>query len=152
MYKFFTKLLISTFFVTGLLVYGSTTHAAPGPTCPALAVGDEIKVNEISKTAIYVLDRNLKPRYFYSGYEYKTYKNDYTNFKLIDQQCLDSLGVPGGYPSAINYRPGSLVVKGPSGNQLYVIQPGNTVAPISDSVAKQLYGTNYKVTTIAPRE
>jgi hypothetical protein len=62
------------------------------------------------------------------------------------------LGVPGGYPSAINYRPGSLVVKGPSGNQLYVIQPGNTVAPISDSVAKQLYGTNYKVTTIAPRE
>jgi hypothetical protein len=152
-----TKLLLRSFaflaFIGGgIITYSvSTTHAAPGPTCPALAVGDEIKVNEISKTAIYVLDRNLKPRYFYSGYEYKTYKNDYTNFKLIDQQCLDSLGVPGGYPSAINYRPGFGVVRGPD-NKLYVLEPGNAVRVISANMAKQIYGPNYKVTTIAPRE
>jgi hypothetical protein len=149
--KIFTSIFILALSITGLA--GNTATAlAVGPTCPQLSVGDEIKVNETNKPAIYVLDKDMHPRYFADGDIYKTYKETYKDFKLIDQRCLESLGTPGGYPSSINYRPGSQVVRSPFDDKLYVVLPGNALAPITESVAKQLYGSNYKVVTINPNQ
>ncbi|MDD4477245.1 MAG: hypothetical protein PHY40_03785 [Patescibacteria group bacterium] len=117
--------------------------------CPTLVAGDMIKVT--GKPAIYAVDNNLKVLYFPSGDEFKSWRPNetYGGYISITQECYDSLPVPSAYPGAVNFRPGSYIVKRPSSDQLYVVEPNNTLAKITVEAAKALYGTNYKVMTVA---
>jgi hypothetical protein len=127
-----------------------TSYALP-TACPGnLSVGDEIKVP--GKPAIYVLDNNLKPRYFFSGYVYKSFKTVYGGYKSITPECLMGLGTPATSPYGITYRPGSYVVKRSGESQLYAVLPGNSLAKITDSSAKYLHGTNHSIRTLDDRE
>ncbi|MEK7680978.1 MAG: hypothetical protein AAB348_02960 [Patescibacteria group bacterium] len=117
--------------------------------CPTLGSGDMVKVT--GKPAIYSVNKDLKILYFPSGDEFKSWNSveTYGGYKSITQACFDALPVPSTYPGAVNFRPGSYVVKRPSSDQLYVVQPGNTLAKISAADAVALYGAAYKVMTVA---
>jgi len=121
-------------------VVDETQKSAVGPSCPVLSSGDMVKV--IGKPAIYSVDKYLQALYFPSGDEFKSWRPTYGGYLSIDQACFDSLNVPKNYPAAVNYRPGSYLIKRPSSDQLYVILPGNTLAKISPEVAEALYGTS----------
>jgi hypothetical protein len=129
------------------LFFNLTPSYALPTSCPQdLKTGDELKVP--GKPAIYVLDKDLKPLYFPSGYVYKTYKTTYSGYKSITQECLVNLPQPPKAPYGVGYRPGSYVVKKSGETQLYAVLPGNALAKISDSVARVLHGTNYPVRTL----
>ncbi len=118
-----------------------------GQDCPTLSAGDMVKV--IGKPAIYALNNALQVLYFPSGDEFKSWRPTYGGYISISQSCFDTLSVPSAYPGAVNYRPGSYIVKRPSLDQLYVVEPDNTLATISPSAAAGLYGANYTVMTVA---
>lgn len=121
--------------------------AAQAAECPALYAGDMVKVT--GKPAIYAVNNDLKVLYFPSGDEFKSWQPTYGGYKSITQSCFDSLSVPSTYPGAVNYRSGTYVVKRPSSDQLYVVEPSNTLAKITSAAATALYGAGYKVMTIA---
>lgn len=108
--------------------------------CPTLAAGDMVKVT--GKPAIYAIRGDLKVLYFPSGDEFKSWRPTYGGYISITQECFDSLPVPSNYPAAVNFHPGSYLVKRPSSDQLYVVLPNNTKAKISQTLANSLYGTN----------
>lgn len=118
-------------------------------TCPTLQSGALIKVS--GRPAIYAVDSNGKVLYFPSGDEFKSWNsnNSYGGYSTITQSCYDALPVPTMAPLGVNFRPGSYVVKRPSSDQLYVVEPGNMLATITPAAAAALYGSNYKVMTVA---
>ncbi len=124
-----------------------TTPPVPA-VCPALAVGDLIKVD--GAAAIYTIDSNNHVYYFPSGDEFKSWNVDekYGGYTKVSQVCYDSLPLPTASPLGVNFRPGSFVVKRPSSSQLYVVEPGNTLAKITAEAAKALYGSAYTVMTV----
>jgi hypothetical protein len=131
-----------------------TNPSTPDASCPTIISGDMVKV--IGKPAIYAVNKYLQTLYFPSGDEFKSWRPTYGGYKSITQACFDSLNVPNSYPAAVNYRPGSYLIKRTSSDQLYVIEPNNTLSKISSTTAKSLYsasaytgGTGYKVMTIA---
>lgn len=117
--------------------------------CPTLSAGDMVKVS--GKPAIYALNNSLQVLYFPSGDEFKswTIDNKYSGYKTVSQACFDSLAVPSTYPGGVNYRPGTYVLKRASSDQLYVVEPNNTLAKITTEAAKALYGSTFKAVTIA---
>ncbi len=121
----------------------------PPGVCPALSPGDMVKVN--GKPAIYVVNRLNKIMYFPSGDEFKSWnENDsYGGYITVTQDCFDNgLSTPVAPPAGVNFRPGSYVIQKENTAQLYAVLANNTIAKISDTDAKALYGTNYKVMTI----
>lgn len=119
---------------------GQGQQPTGGATCPTLAAGNMVKVT--GKPAIYYLNSKLEVMYFPSGDEFKSWRPTYGGYLSIDQACFDSLKVPAGYPAAVNFRPGSYLVKRSSSDQLYTVMPGNTLAKISSSIANSLYGAS----------
>ncbi len=115
--------------------------------CPTLAPGDMIKVS--GRPAIYAVNNDLKVLYFPSGDEFKSWRPTYGGYITVTQACFDSLSVPSAYPGAVNYRPGSYVVKRSSSDQLYVVEPGNMLAKVTLEAAKALYGSTFKAMTVA---
>ncbi|MDD2758375.1 MAG: hypothetical protein PHD72_03335 [Patescibacteria group bacterium] len=120
---------------------------AGGVGCPTLVAGDMVKVS--GKPAIYAVNSALKILYFPSGDEFKSWRPTYGGYQTISQTCFDSLNVPISYPAAVNYHPGSYVVKRASSDQLYVVEPSNKLAKITPALATSLYGAAYKVMTVA---
>jgi hypothetical protein len=122
---------------------------AQAETCPTFKSGDLIKVT--GRPAIYAVDSNGKVLYFPSGDEFKSWNSNdsYGGYTAISQACYDALPVPSMAPMGVNFRPGSYVVKRISSDQLYVIEPNNTLAKVTSEVAKALYGTTYKARTVA---
>lgn len=152
--KIFTVGVVTTTIMWSLgvaaLVPGVVNAAAD---CPTLVSGQMIKVS--GKPAIYVLDSNLKYRYFSDGDVFKSWNADDAYGKYyttVSQACFDSLSQPTTAPYHVFYRPGSTVVKYLSSDTLYVVKPNNTLQPITDAAAKVLYGTTYKVKTIGLSE
>ncbi|HSR88846.1 MAG TPA: hypothetical protein VLK22_00405 [Candidatus Udaeobacter sp.] len=126
---------------------------ANAAVCPTLSPGDMIKVS--GHAAIYSVNAAGKVLYFPSGDEFKSWTglsatapNQYAGYTTVTQDCFDSLSVPSTYPGAVNFRAGSYVVKRPSSDQLYVVEPGNTLAKISMTDAKALYGASFKTMTV----
>jgi hypothetical protein len=115
-------------------------------SCPSLQAGDMIKVT--GKAAIYALNSELETLYFPNGDVFKSWRPTYGDYYSITQACFDSLEVPAVYPGGVNFRPGSYVVKRASSDQLYVVEPNNTLAKITSVLATSLYGTGYKAMTV----
>lgn len=154
--KAFTASVVGTTMLWSLGVAALLPAVANAAVCPTLSAGDMVKVS--GKPAIYSVNGSGKILYFPSGDEFKSWTslsatapNQYASqgYLTITQDCFDSLAVPSTYPGGVNYRPGSYVVKRPSSDQLYVVLPGNSLAKVSVTDAKALYGTNYKVMTVA---
>lgn len=147
--KIFTVSVVGATMLWSVGVSALLPSAANAAVCPTLAAGDMIKVS--GKAAIYSVNKDLKVLYFPSGDEFKSWNenNSYGGYVTVTQECFDSLPVPSAYPGAVNYRPGSYVVKRPSSDQLYVVLPGNSLAKISTTDAAALYGASYKVMTVA---
>lgn len=145
--KIFTVGVVATTIMWSLGLAALVPAAANAATdCPALYAGDMVKVT--GKAAIYAVNNDLKVLYFPSGDEFKSWQPTYGGYKSITQTCFDSLSVPSTYPGAVNYRAGTYVVKRPSSDQLYVVEPNNTLAKITVDAAKALYGASYKVMTV----
>ncbi len=146
--KVFTVGVVATtiFWSVGLATLAPAVANAADVSCPTLNSGDMVKVS--GKAAIYTVNNSLQILYFPSGDEFKSWRPTYGGYKTITQACFDSLSVPSTYPGAVNYRPGSYVVKRPSSDQLYVVEPGNTLAKITEEAAKALYGATFKVMTV----
>ncbi len=123
--------------------------AAFANDCPTFASGQMVKVS--GKSAIYSVNTHNELLYFPSGEEYKSWRADdtYGNYTTITEQCFDSLALPTRPPYGVNFRPGSYLVKQSTAEQLYSIQPGNTLRRITTSAAQALYG-NTPVKTISP--
>jgi len=121
--------------------------AKSADVCPALKAGDQIKVS--GKPAIYAINNELKVLYFPDGDVYKSWRPTYGGYTTITQECYDSLSVPTSLPAAINYRPGTyLVKKTTSATDWYAVLPNNTLAKIPHDIANQLYGTTLPVMTV----
>jgi len=148
--KIFTVGVVATTIVWSLGVAALVPGVANAATCPTLTAGDMVKVT--GKPAIYAVDNNLKVRYFDNGDVFKSWRPTYGGYVSISMDCLDSLGIPSAAPYGVTYRPGSYVVKRASSDQLYVVEPNNTLAKITPEVAKVLYGTGYKVMTITDQD
>ncbi|TSC84710.1 MAG: hypothetical protein G01um101413_94 [Parcubacteria group bacterium Gr01-1014_13] len=154
--KVFTSSVVGATMLWSVGVSALLPAVANAAVCPAMSSGDMVKVS--GKPAIYSVNNSMKILYFPSGDEFKSWTslsatapNQYASqgYLTITQDCFDSLSVPSTYPGGVNFRPGSYVVKRPSSDQLYVVLPGNSLAKISSTDAKALYGTNYKVMTVA---
>lgn len=145
--KVFSFSVVVTTILWSVGVAALVPSVAQGATCPTLAAGDMIKVT--GKAAIYAVNNNLEVLYFPSGDEFKSWRPTYGGYISIDQDCFDTLNVPATYPGGINYHPGSYIVKRPSSDQLYVVEPNNTLAKITPELAQALYGTGYTVMTVA---
>lgn len=145
--KFFTFSVVITTIMWSVGVAALVPSVANGAVCPTLAAGDMIKVT--GKPAIYAVNNDLKVLYFPSGDEFKSWRPTYGGYISITQECFDSLSVPSTYPAAVNYHPGSYVVKRPSSDQLYVVEPNNTLAKITSAAATALYGAGYTVMTVS---
>jgi len=146
-------LTVSTVFSTMLWSVGVATlvpfAAANADTCPSFQSGNLIKV--VGHPAIYSVSSNGKLLYFPSGDEFKSWNvdNTYGGYTSVSQACFDSLPVPNSSPYGVGFRSGATVVKRASSDQLYVVEPNNTLAKITPDAAKALYGTSYKVMTVA---
>ncbi|MDD2758206.1 MAG: hypothetical protein PHD72_02420 [Patescibacteria group bacterium] len=145
--RVFTFSVVASTIMWSVGVAALIPSVAQGATCPTLAAGDMVKVT--GKAAIYAVNNDLKVLYFPSGDEFKSWRPTYGGYISITQECFDSLSVPTAYPGAVNYHPGSYVVKRPSSDQLYVVEPSNTLAKITAAAATTLYGAGYKVMTVA---
>jgi hypothetical protein len=151
--KIFTVSVVGATMLWSLGV-SALVPVASAAVCPTLSAGDMVKVS--GKAAIYSVNKMNQILYFPSGDEFKSWTglsatapNQYAGYTTITQDCFDSLAVPSTYPGAVNYRPGSWIVMRPSSNQLYVVEPGNTLAKISPTDAAALYGAGYRVMTVA---
>lgn len=129
---------ISALIIASAFLFPSAVLA---DTCPVLSSGQMIKVG--NKPAIYTLNTNKELLYFPSGEEYKSWQaNDsYGGYTSITEQCFDSLPIPARPPFGVNFRPGSYLVKQSTAEQLYVIQPGNSLRKITNTAAQTLYST-----------
>lgn len=152
--KVFTVSVVGTTMLWSLGVAALLPAVANAAVCPTLSAGDMIKVS--GRAAIYSVNTAGKVLYFPSGDEFKSWSglsataaNQYAGYVTVTQDCFDSLSVPSAYPGAVNYRAGSYVVKRPSSDQLYVVLPGNSLAKISLTDAKALYGATFKTMTVA---
>ena len=152
--KVFTVSVVGSTMLWSLGVAALLPAVATAATCPTLMAGDMIKVS--GHAAIYSVNTAGKVLYFPSGDEFKSWTglsataaNQYAGYITVTQDCFDSLSVPSTYPGAVNYRAGSYVVKRPSSDQLYVVLPGNSLAKISMTDAKALYGATFKTMTVA---
>ncbi|MDO8499047.1 MAG: hypothetical protein Q7S66_00065 [bacterium] len=129
---------------------GANTTATLPPSCPTLYPADMVRVS--GHAAIYTLNNNFEVLFFPTGDEFKSWNADdrYAGYyKLIDQTCFDDLKVPRALPTAVNFRPGSYIIKREYTDQLFVVLPANKLAKITASDAAALYGSNYKVKVIA---
>lgn len=141
--KIFTVGVVATTIFWSVGVAALVPGVANAAECPTLAPGDMIKV--AGKPTIYVVNNDLKVLYFPTGDDFKSWRPTYGGYTTITQDCYDSLSVPATYPGAVNYRPGSFIVKRPSSDQLYVVEPNNTLAKITLEAAKALYGSDFAV-------
>lgn len=151
--KVFTVGVVSSTMLWSLGVAALLPAVANAAVCPTLVAGDMIKVS--GRAAIYSVNTAGKVLYFPSGDEFKSWTglsataaNQYAGYITVTQDCFDSLSVPSTYPGAVNFRAGSYVVKRPSSDQLYVVLPGNSLAKISMTDAKALYGATFKTMTV----
>ena len=144
----FGNIAVVFLFAAVFLGINTINNVAVAASCPSLSVGDEIKV--VGKPAIYVLDAQFKIRYYPNSSVYKSWKDRYS-YTPISDECLRSLSSPTQAPFAINYRPGSVLIKGETSNQLYVVEPGNILAPITPDGARSFYG-NTPPTTLPSTE
>lgn len=110
--------------------------------CQTLVSGDQIKV--VGKPAIYLLDNNLKWRYYENGQTHKSWNaaGEYL-FKEVSIDCFKSLSQADSLPFNVYYRQGTYVVSGPN-DELYAVQPKGVLAPITLGAAKSLYGATFK--------
>ena len=131
------KSILGGIIFLGLLLTVSNVQAAP--LCPVISPGDDIKV--AGKSTLYYVDTNLTYRYYPSMDVYRSWNGTRTPYKVVPAECLANLKPPTSFPLAINFRPGSTVVKKQNTDQLFVIIPGNTLMPISSSTAHSLYKT-----------
>ncbi len=148
--KIFTVGVVATTIVWSLGVAALVPGVANAATCPTLSAGEMVKV--AGKAAIYVLDNNLKPRYFDNGDVFKSWRPTYGGYTTITMDCLDSLGMAAMPPFGVTYHPGSYVVRSASSDQLYVVRPNNVLSKITPALATTLYGTGYKVMTISVQD
>ncbi|HLD61105.1 MAG TPA: fibronectin type III domain-containing protein, partial [Patescibacteria group bacterium] len=111
--------------------------------CPTLAPNNLIKVT--GAPAIYALDSSLRYRYFADGDVFKSWNMDdgYSGkYISVTPACFNNLSAPAAPPFHVFYRPGSFVVRSAiDAKQLYVVQPGRVLAPITKAAADALYGT-----------
>jgi len=141
--KIFTVGVVATTIFWSVGVAALVPGVANAAECPTLAPGDMIKVS--GKPTIYVVNNDLKVLYFPTGDDFKSWRPTYGGYTTITQACYDSLSVPATYPGAVNYRPGSFIVKRPSSDQLYAVLPGNSLSKITLEAAKALYGNDFNV-------
>ncbi len=151
--KVFTSGVVGATMLWSVGVSALLPVSAIAAVCPTLNAGDMVKVS--GRAAIYSVNASGKVMYFPSGDEFKSWSglsatapNQYAGYITITQDCFDSLAVPSTYPGAVNFRAGSYVVKRPSSDQLYVVLPGNSLAKISMTDAKALYGSTFKTMTV----
>ncbi len=123
-------------------------------SCPSLSPHDMVKIS--GKPAIYVLTNLYEVRYFASGDEFKSWNSDDSysgKYKIIPQSCFDGLSMPAAPPYHVFFRPGSYVIRPINEpDNLYVMEPRNTVTKITPAAAKALYGKNYSVKVVGLSE
>ncbi|MFH1789618.1 MAG: right-handed parallel beta-helix repeat-containing protein [bacterium] len=107
-------------------------------SCPALNLGDLIKVNGDSKT-VYTLNPNNELVYFPNINVLRTWEYSPTNYVTIGADCLESFPVPTGQ-SAVIQRAGTYIVKRQYGNELRAVLPGGILSTITPEAARVLYG------------
>ncbi|MFH1789617.1 MAG: choice-of-anchor Q domain-containing protein [bacterium] len=123
------------------------TYGSP-VACTLLKAGDNVKVNELNKPAIWNIgeDGLLRPypdgNIFKSWFSNEKYSGHY---KLITESCINTYNTATNFPIYVNFRPASYVIKRMYYDQLYVVLPNNTKAPITWQAAEALYGKKFKV-------
>lgn len=126
-------------------------QAATPVACSSIQPGDFIKVE--GKPAILGIDASGLSRYWAEGAHalsrFSTYKA--MNYKYVTQECVNSLKTPVPAPHLIPAAPGSEVFKYDEFDQWYVRLPG-AMAPVSQAVAKALYGSNVVPRKISLRD
>ncbi|MFA6485981.1 MAG: hypothetical protein WCT40_01270 [Candidatus Magasanikbacteria bacterium] len=152
--KVFTFSVVATTIMWSLGVAALVPAVAQADdVCPSgLVAGDMVKV--ATSPVIYVLDNQMKvatfinnatsgtgsAKVYYSGYKSWNLDENYS-FKAVSFDCLNKLGWS---TQSVGPRPGSYVIKHPADGNLYAVGLGRTCYKVTDALAKQLYGTNYK--------
>lgn len=119
--------------------------------CSEIKPGMFIKVE--GKPAIFGMSSTGATRYWGEGYIAKQWFAAYKdmNYKYVTQDCVRSLATPKASPYGMALA-STAVVKYDEFDQLYVVLPGNAVAPVSLDVAKALYGTNFVAQKVSLRD
>ena len=128
---------------TIVTIDANNTDAPTACECPMLNPGDMFTVCGRQEPMYYIVDPQGEVMYFPNGTNsqaFNSWRATDNNLLSISPDCFDRLRVPVQYPGGVNFRPGTYIVKRVGANfpQLYVIQPNNTLAPISAAVAATL--------------
>jgi len=102
----------------------------------AAAAGDLIKTS--TSSSVYYLGTNMKKYVFPNAATYFSWYKDFSGVVTISQSEMDSYGLPVGN---VTVRPGTKLVKSPSVNTVYAVEPNGTLRSIvSEANAIALWG------------
>ena len=105
----------------------------------AASAGDLIKINGLS--SVYYLGANGKKYVFPNEATYFSWFNDWSGVVPISQSEMDSYGLPVGN---VVMRPGTKLVKSPSVNTVYAVEPNGVLRSIvSEANAINLWGADW---------
>lgn len=105
----------------------------------AAAAGDLIKTS--TSSSVYYLGTNMKKYVFPNAATYFSWYKDFSGVVTIPQSEMDSYGLPVGN---VTVRPGTNLVKSPSVNTVYAVEPNGTLRSIvSEANAIALWGADW---------
>lgn len=105
----------------------------------AAAAGDLIKTS--TSSSVYYLGTNMKKYVFPNAATYFSWYKDFSGVVTISQSEMDSYGLPVGN---VTVRPGTKLVKSPSVNTVYAVEPNGTLRSIvSEANAISLWGAGW---------
>lgn len=144
------KVILLSFVFSLVNVSSAQAIRITPPKCPTVAAGDNIKIS--GQATIYYINDKLEYRYYPDMNVYKSWNLNSAAFKIISKECFGTLRAPSAFPLAITMRPGYLPVRREKTNTLFVVLPGNTLAPVSSSTLHELYGPSTTIAVITDRE
>ncbi|PIR74020.1 MAG: hypothetical protein COU35_04750 [Candidatus Magasanikbacteria bacterium CG10_big_fil_rev_8_21_14_0_10_47_10] len=111
--------------------------------CPTLEPGDLFKIPD--NPAVYLINDDLNRLYFPTSEVFHSWYDGFENIIEIPPECTNNYPLPSEAPYAVNYRPGSRLVKLVISPDVFVIEHGNKLRRInSENIAEELYGNNWK--------
>jgi len=125
----------------GIAALAAPYMANAAEDCPVLESGDLFTVPD--NPAVYLLNADMERMYFPHSSVYHSWFSDFSGVVEIPTTCVANYPAPSVAPFGVNYGPGTLV-KLTISDVVYVVLPGNEVAPIeSEEVAIALFGADW---------
>lgn len=147
--KLFTMSVVGMTMVWSVGLSAFVPAGVAAASCPELAAGDLFKVPTVKSnpatTAVYLLTSDMKRKQYSHSSIFESWHGNVATapIKEIPVSCIDAYDLAG----AVNYRPGSALLKSPLSPTIWAVVPGNQKVKVEDpAVLAATYGANWATT------